>query len=816
MKHILTILSILFCFYQNAFLQCLPGSADAVHYGNEVRARITNNGILFVQEDGEEPGFEVPYQGPNSPSSLFSAGLWMGATTPSDELRVSAASRITNQTQFAPGPIDLENEPNSNTCSNWDQIFKVHDYEILAHLNDYATDLVIDNPLDAIYGWPARGNPHFFDLHGFDLPNVPYQLAPFYDQNGNNIYEPEDGDYPAIPGYSPIPTQTTYTLFNDASNILSAVGMPLNMEVHQVTWNYYCPEEDPSNHMIFTSHRFVSKGLDSLLNTRVGFMLKPQLGCPSDDYFGTDADLSTVYFYNSDNWDGNPNVGDCPDEVPFYGENPPVQAVTCLNYPLYKTVVFHDPEVTNPPFPTTDPLVDSEYYQFLNGQWKNGNPITNGGIGFDPDGEPKDFMYPGDPSISADWSMFSTPPPNYRRRMLFSIDLGSLSPGESRAVDMVWSFCRDEGNSHLENIGYMQSVITEIKSYLIDFFDDICCAPPSCTEDCVWAGDTNRDGTVDQADLLSLGVANGAAGPERESLINWAPWSAEEWLGVLPNGTNLKHVDTNGDGLITPNDQLPLEEHYDLKTPWHQSAASYPQGLNLYWEPVASTNTFTELSPGEEVYAQLFLHPVSNLYGLSFTLEVDQNYFSNVDVIDLAPCVGECLRINKSKLSTDLPNKHEIDIAITKRDGITNLSDFFSLVISAKLHSTYSSPLSSNTTSFRLRDLVGIDHLGNPIELGVIDPILTIPIIEVSNSKEEIRESLHVSPNPSSGSFTLTSNSGPIDEVMLYTLDGQEIPVKIQVSGQQLNLQVLDPKPGMYLLAIPMKEQIHYEKIIIQ
>ncbi len=79
--------------------------------------------------------------------------------------------------------------------------------------------------------------------------------------------------------------------------------------------------------------------------------------------------------------------------------------------------------------------------------------------------------------------------------------------------------------------------------------------PNACAdEDCVWPGDTNNDGVVDVGDLLPIGLAMGQTGvPRVGGSQGWSPQYAEDWSQEV-NGVNLKHVDADGDQVISAAD----------------------------------------------------------------------------------------------------------------------------------------------------------------------------------------------------------------------------------------------------------------------
>lgn len=88
---------------------------------------------------------------------------------------------------------------------------------------------------------------------------------------------------------------------------------------------------------------------------------------------------------------------------------------------------------------------------------------------------------------------------------------------------------------------------------------------PQCFDDCIWAGDTNYDGIVNMEDLLPLGLYMGEIGSPRENfeLIEWYGQYGEDW--GKPAGVeiaDLKHIDTNGDSIVTATDTTAISLFY--------------------------------------------------------------------------------------------------------------------------------------------------------------------------------------------------------------------------------------------------------------
>ena len=82
-------------------------------------------------------------------------------------------------------------------------------------------------------------------------------------------------------------------------------------------------------------------------------------------------------------------------------------------------------------------------------------------------------------------------------------------------------------------------------------------------DDCVYPGDFNYDGLVDHYDLLYWGWAAGSSGSMRPNAsLVWEHQPCYDWANTQQNGTNYKHADGNGNGIIDNNDPQAIVVNY--------------------------------------------------------------------------------------------------------------------------------------------------------------------------------------------------------------------------------------------------------------
>lgn len=146
-----------------------------------------------------------------------------------------------------------------------------------------------------------------------------------------------------------------------------------------------------------------------------------------------------------------------------------------------------------------------------------------------------------------------------------------------------------------------------------------------CLSDCVYPGDTNRDGIVNADDLLYIGIGYGFSGvprPETELGIDWQPHAANDWAADL-GGLNFKHFDCNGDGTIDDTDMEAIIMNYGMS---HLSDFSATAALPIDTSPINVSLSILNSSPmqiGDTITADIVLGNAIELisvYGLSFSM----------------------------------------------------------------------------------------------------------------------------------------------------------------------------------------------------
>lgn len=149
---------------------------------------------------------------------------------------------------------------------------------------------------------------------------------------------------------------------------------------------------------------------------------------------------------------------------------------------------------------------------------------------------------------------------------------------------------------------------------------------PYCVDDCVWAGDLNNDGIVNNKDLLPLGYAMGVDGMVRDNAsLEWYGQYSDNWNNPFSGMPfDLKHADTDGNGLITAEDTLAISLFYNQTHALTPVSPTTGKGLPFFLH-VLTQNPHV----GDLVQVEVDLgdsnFPVANLYGFTFDVSLSSN-----------------------------------------------------------------------------------------------------------------------------------------------------------------------------------------------
>lgn len=470
--------------FKSVMSLCAPAAAKEDLDINNVRATILTGGDMWWDLVNGKYLVPKPPQGQNGPTSLFAGSLWIGGFDASNTLKVAGMTYRQTGNDFWPGPLTSTATTDAATCLTWDKFFKIDKNDVVLYHNwvlnsSTGAAPISTSALNAILTWPTLG------------PEG-QPMAPYYDFNGNGVYDPYAGDYPDFwlgdntRPLNPLETacdaeifgdQVLFWVFNDKGNVHSETGgASIGLEIQAQAFAFQTNDE--INNMTFYHYNIINKSSFRLDSTYFGVWADPDLGSATDDYVGCDVELGLGYCYNGDLVDDNPPAGQIP-----YGVNPPAIGCDFFEGPFadpnslddaaasvpasfvnYGNSIVDDERIGmskfvyyNNDFSTTgNPGGATDFYNYLAGEWIDGTPITYGGTGH-LTGAVCDYMFPGDSdptgfgtngSPQAPWDEASVGNIPQDRRFLQSAGPFTLQPGAVNTITtgLVWARATQGGN----------------------------------------------------------------------------------------------------------------------------------------------------------------------------------------------------------------------------------------------------------------------------------------------------------------------------------------------------------------------------------
>ncbi len=455
---------------------------------NNVKAGIANRGDMHwdLGNTGNAM-YEVPKG--SGKNSNFASGLWIGGLDAGGQLKIASQTYRQGGVDFWPGPLEtLSANTNSAVATNYDKIWKVSYTDINNFITNFNNGSVQNGsyiPTEDILTWPANGN------IGLNYDPI---LAPFVDVNGDNLYNPLDGDYPKIKG-----DQALFYVYNDKLDVhANSGGQPIGIEVQAMAYAYGCPSvlagKSELSYTTFYDYKIINRSSFQLTNTYISLWSDVDLGNYNDDYIGSNVADDYGYAYNADNFDesmGGTNG---------YGSYMPAQGFVLLKGPLNTTngiddnhnglvdEPFEDMKISkftyfNNTFPgaplgTTDPTNATQYFQYMNGYWKDGSPFTCGGNAYGGSTS-TNWVYTGDPNSgvstatnsscgNTNWTEITANNTAGDRRFIMTCGPFDLYPGSINEVEyaFVTSFDSTSAtNANLLSVAKLKTDVQKVKNF---------------------------------------------------------------------------------------------------------------------------------------------------------------------------------------------------------------------------------------------------------------------------------------------------------------------------------------------------------------
>ena len=369
---------------------------------NNVRAHVVSAGLLFNNLGVTEAGFEVPKDANNTqgiPVSIFASSLWLGGIDAGNTIYVAAQTYRQRGNDYVTGPIDATNPPPSFFDKLW-RITKA----------DVDSLKLTGLPNNNVSSWPGI----------YNTSSGNEQLAPYFDNDGDGVYDPIGGDYPIFPG-----DEALFFSYNDDVLHTESLSSSLFFDVKGFVYQYTSTTNEFLNNTVFVDYYITNKSNREYVELNAGAWTDFDLGDFADDRIGTDINRNMYYAYNASDSDG------------VYCKNPPAMGVAFLNQKLAASISY-----TNDFSSLGNPTLPQHYHYYLNGLWKDGSAMSDKGNGYNTGGTNTKFIFSGNPCTQTGWTEVTGGVSPGDRRMLGSVSFSNFKPNEQRKFTVAYTWAR--------------------------------------------------------------------------------------------------------------------------------------------------------------------------------------------------------------------------------------------------------------------------------------------------------------------------------------------------------------------------------------
>jgi hypothetical protein len=410
---------------------------------NNVRAPLLDDGELWLGHRSAYQIVDTALLGLAPPYEIFVGSIWLSALDQGNNLKVAAFSHSqSSNSDYYTGPLDNNGNVTVTTCNQWDQHFTVFSTDISLCINAYQSSGTGQVPIGVVCAndsnmirWPGKGNA-YLSAQGYDVSGI---LAPFFDANGDGIYNPLDGDYPTLQQCGTAPANTgigcdslrsisrsyyademIFWVMNDEGNTHGSGGAPLGIQVNTLAFAFQ--DTNFINNASFYTYNVINKSGSVLNQAYFSLWTDIDLGCANNDRVGCDTSRNIAFQYNgfvqgATTMNGvtcdDPDV--CPTGESGFGCNLPILGIQFLEG---ATDTIINPSTGQParmgmtsfcyfsnagPYAQNDPTTATGFRNYQESLWNDGTHFTYGGNGYGGT-TPVNFMFPGSPAISNQWS----------------------------------------------------------------------------------------------------------------------------------------------------------------------------------------------------------------------------------------------------------------------------------------------------------------------------------------------------------------------------------------------------------------------------
>lgn len=333
-------------------------------------------------------------------------------------------------------------------------------------------------------------------------------------------------------------------------------------------------------------------------------------------------------------------------------------------------------------------------------------------------------------------------------------------------------------------------------------------------DNCVYPGDTNKDGIVNMKDVLPIGLCMGEEGTERYAetiTTDWYGQYATDWDDQFEQpGFDLKHIDTDGDSIISHMDTTAIRQYYGAINniiPTQETPAALPIYLKY--------DNSTAPQPGDVVSFEVYLGDsldytdyALDIHGITSSLNYDPSFVESGSMnITFPTDTWMAYDAPTLGMSYDFPEDGKIDFGFTRTNGVSidgyGMIARVDFIVIEDLVDVRPGEDAYFTLPFSLSGTGIMSGAGDTYSLGDTELAIDIHIPAEDEKKVVSNADLRVFPNPTSNVVNLYLNGygNEVETYEIYNISGQ-LMTAAAVEAKSATIDVSAWNTGIYVVRV--------------
>lgn len=346
--------------------------------------------------------------------------------------------------------------------------------------------------------------------------------------------------------------------------------------------------------------------------------------------------------------------------------------------------------------------------------------------------------------------------------------------------------------------------------------------------DYVMPGDANGDKKANVYDVLNIGLGYSTTGvPRPYATTAWAPQFAPNWQQAVATGVNFKHLDCDGNGLVSSSDIGPVQQHYvpidTADAGWQPTAPKVRVEFSsdtLYIDP----NSTTPLEISADVFVGDVNTPALDVYGVAFALKYPDFVDHDPETYYVEDLFGpnfQTLFLHKDNYS-----RRQLDMGVaraTAGQGVSGYgrvakinfrADFIIIVDVVDRSANKIIPFSVPVRGIKAIDEEGnIKYFSTPQQQDTV----WIKLQQTTKSADPaLGAQIEVYPNPSTDAALLLMGDLKAEQIEAINMLGQVLHTIQPAAGEHnIRLDVTGWQEGIYTLRIRTDKGVAEKRLMV-